>query len=240
MSARTLTLGGVLSLAMLVSTSFPASAGSDTTPPELVSISITPTIAGNTTSQVITVTAVITDDLSGVYEDTQVQLHSPSGNEQPYAFFEPVGGDTYIASLTIPAYSEEGIWKDWGIWLIDNYDNELLLEYDDLLDRGLDLAVGVGGFSATYPRSLSLKVTNSRAFGEVDAALESTCFWWVPVSLQRKTPSGWKKVGSTLAEYDGDFSFFITKKGTYRAIAPAVGIGTAVLTTCLKASVRSQ
>lgn len=230
------------SLILLVSSSAPASAQTDTTPPQLVSFSIAPDIVDDTTNQTVTVNAVITDDSSGVWEDTQVQLLSPSGDEEVYAFFEPNGVDSYMAVLTIPAFSEAGIWKDWNIWLIDNYDNEVLLEYDDLLARGLNLAVAVGSYDTSYPRSVSLKVRGTRASGVVESDPASTCSWFVPVSLQRKTKTGWRKVDTTLSHYQGDFSFYINqpKKVPYRAIAAEFGIGTPSLTTCEKASIIRQ
>lgn len=79
----------------------------------------------------------------------------------------------------------------------------------------------------------------TRASGVVEADPASTCSWWVPVSLQRKTKSGWKKVGVTLADYQGHFDFYINqpRKGMYRAIATPFGIGTPSLTTCNRASI---
>jgi hypothetical protein len=150
------------------------------------------------------VNAVITDDVSGVRDQTQVQLWSPSGDEEVYDFFESTGGDSYTAVVTIPAFSEVGVWKDWNIGLYDNYENEGFVGYDDLLARGMNLAVGVGTFATSYPRSVSLKVRGTQASGLVESDPASTCFWWVPVSLQHKRKSGWTKVGTTLAGYNVD------------------------------------
>lgn len=215
----------------------PVHAGSDTTPPQLVSFTITPDqIDVSSSSQTVTVSAVITDDLSGVSIESNVELYSPSTNQWTYGFFDHASGDTYTTTLVIPQYAENGIWRDWYFFLEDNATNQVVVDEYDLLLQGINVALGVGNFDDAYARTLSLRVGRTRASGHLNAQLESTCFWFVPVILQRRTAAGWREVGTALSSYQGDFSFRIRREGKYRAIAPSFGLGTPALTTCSQVS----
>jgi hypothetical protein len=194
------------------------------------------------------VTAVITDDLSGVCPDGDTTcLHATSSirsasADQSVLLSYPVAvsGDTYTLSGTIPQYAEEGIWKDWSIQLTDRAGNMMVLGEADLLVRGINAAIGVGTIESAYSRTISLKLTRRRASGYVHSDVASTCFWYVPVVVERKTSSGWKKVRLTLADYQGHYSFRIRKVGRYRATATQFDLGTPTVTTCSKASVRKR
>jgi hypothetical protein len=239
----------VLSLLVLLAvlaTSMPAAAVSDTTPPQLVSLSVTPNqVDASNSDQLVTVSANITDDLSGVCAQgdscpagtSQVQLFSPSGQQQAVTgFFAIVSGDSYTATVTLKQYAEEGIWKDWHVWLFDKAGNYVVLDEYDLLRLGTNVAVGVGTFDASYPRTISLRLSRTKASGYVQSDVPSTCFWFIPVLLERRTSSGWKKAGSTLSLYDGYYRVRINKPGKYRATATEFGIGSPTLTTCSKVS----
>lgn len=223
----------------------PAQAQSDTTPPQLVSLSVTPNqVDVSSGAQSVTVSAVITDDISGVCADgdsscthATSSVASPSGQQRVLlGYFTLVSGDSYTAEAMFPQFAEEGIWKDWSIQLTDRAGNLVVLGEFDLLSQGINAAVGVGSLEESYARSVSLRVRRTRASGRVSAPLESTCFWFVPVTLQRRTASGWRQVGTMLSSYQGGFSFHIRREGKYRAIATSFGIGTPNLTTCTQAS----
>jgi len=236
-------------LALLVtSLATVAAAASDTTPPKLVSLTVTPNqVDVSTSSQDVTVTAVITDDLSGVSYSgdatpgdvsSYVYLLSPSGNQTiGLNGFTLVSGDTYASTMTVPQYAEQGIWRDWVVYLTDEVGNYVWLYEDDLISAGVNEAVGVDPFDTSYARTITLRLSRTRASGYVAAELESACFWYVPVVLERKTTSGWKRVGSTLSLYDGYYRVGISKAGRYRATATEFGTGTPSLTTCLTAAV---
>lgn len=238
------------SFALVVSLlSMPAKAQSDTTPPRLVSLSVSPTQIDASSSTVnVVVTAVITDDLSGLsYEGdstsadytSRVDLYSPSGNQSVVGCpcFTLVSGDTYTETLTFPRYSEQGIWKDWSLFLADEVGNTVWLDAYNVYLAGINQAVGVDPFETSYARRVSLNIGKTKATGSVSADVASSCYWFVPVLLQRKTKSGWKNAGRALADYNGYYRIPIRMMGRYRATATTFGIGTPAITTCSKASV---
>jgi hypothetical protein len=210
----------------------PAAAEVDTTPPVLVSISVSPTtVDTSASSQEVTVTAEITDDLSGVSGDTEL---CSDGCLNGYDWFTNVSGDTWEATITWSQYSggTGGIFRDWELLLVDNAGNESYLDVRDIYYLGFNLAVGVNDFDTSYPRTIHLSVNNGRAHGYVDASDASNCWWYVPVTLERKTTAGWKQAGSTLSGWSGGFRFQVRKTGKYRATASEFGLGTPVVTTC--------
>jgi hypothetical protein len=226
----------LISIGAILLSELPAAAQVDTAPPQLVSISISPTTINTSGSaQEVAVTAVITDDLSGVSGDSSL---CADGCLNSYDWFTNVSGDTYTATIFWSQYSggQGGIFRDWLIYLVDNAGNDTYIDVRDLYYKGINLAVGVNAFDQSYPRIVSLRLTRRRASGYVDASDASNCWWFVPVKLERKTRSGWRKVGSTLSGWSGGFSFHITKTGKYRATATEYGLGTPTVTTCLARS----
>lgn len=169
-------------------------------------------------------------------------VHSISSGDQSALLGYPVAasGDTYTFSATILQFAEEGIWRDWSIQLTDKAGNMVVLDEADLLILGVNAAVGVGTIESSFSRTITLRLTRRRASGYVRSDLASTCFWFVPVNVQRKTSSGWKKVRSTLADYQGYYSVRIRKAGRYRAIATTFGLGTPLITTCAAATARRR
>ncbi len=101
---------------------FAAAHAADTTPPSLVSLDFTPkSVDVSSAAQVVTVTAHLTDDSSGV-SYAVVYFDSPSNN-QTLAFFSLASGTatdgTYQASVTIPKGAEPGTWKLFSVVLGD-------------------------------------------------------------------------------------------------------------------------
>jgi hypothetical protein len=238
---RHLVVGCIVASLLLGFGVVPASAVSDTTPPSLVSVTVSPgAIDVSNSSQDITITAVITDDLSGVSTDSNVEVDSPSGDQGWYEYFDLISGDTYSATITIPRYSEAGIWRDWYFELWDNAANSTVFDGYELLQQGINIAFGVQDFADSYSRNISLKLSRTRAAGYVNATLASACFWYIPVTLERKTASGWRKIGTQLSSFMGHYSFHIRKAGKYRTTAEEFPLGTPTVTTCLKASIHSS
>ena len=107
----------------------PAAAQLDIAPPELVSFSVEPTqIDASSSSVAVVVTAVITDNLSGLsYEGdgtpdgytSNASISSPALDQIVIGCpcFTRVSGDTYTQTLTFPQGAEAGIWKDWNLYL---------------------------------------------------------------------------------------------------------------------------
>jgi hypothetical protein len=92
-----------------------AAHAADTTPPTLVSLDFTPkTVDVSSAAQVVTVTAHITDDSSGV-AFALVSFNSPSGNQNASGTFTLASGTatdgTYQATVTIANGAEPGTWK---------------------------------------------------------------------------------------------------------------------------------
>jgi len=122
---------------------------SDTTPAELVELSISPSSVDASAGPVnVTVTARITDDLSGNGDyTTQMRFMSPSGNQFVDAIFTEdyrISGDmldgVYEYTMTIPQYAESGVWVANYFLSYDNVGNIQYYYYDDLVD-----ALGVVG-----------------------------------------------------------------------------------------------
>lgn len=114
-------LTGAQVAAMGFPTTFTVISGAaDTTPPTLVGFSITPrTVDTSTADQTITLTAHITDDISGVLEGpglvSQLNFRSPSGNRLLGATFSTRASGTHTDGVyTYPARlamgSEQGTW----------------------------------------------------------------------------------------------------------------------------------
>ena len=150
---------------------------SDTKPPVFESLSLSKdSIDVSSSDQTVTVTARITDDLSGISNTSsssgfaQVGLRSPSGDQSIWAWFSEdnrISGDStdgvYEREITIPAFSEAGEWKVHSIETRDtvgNSDYQNVDNVDGNIPVNLQLALSVlSNISDTKPpvfESLSL------------------------------------------------------------------------------------
>lgn len=116
-----------LSAADVAAAGFPTSVQvtgtGDSTPPTLSALSIAPpTVDASGDAAEVTVTATITDDLSGVAANdggptcgertpfgSAVSVRSP-GNAFAGASFEPLGGNAYAATVRVPRFAQGGTW----------------------------------------------------------------------------------------------------------------------------------
>jgi hypothetical protein len=109
----------------------PEPTGVDTQAPHVISIELSPTeINTAASSQTLTVTVQITDDLSGMAYAT-LRFVPEIGGTQELNFQIGselrVHGDlrdgVYVASATLPKYAANGLWQLTGITLADNANN---------------------------------------------------------------------------------------------------------------------
>jgi len=121
----------------------------DTTPPNLVNFSFAPTeIDTSFGPQTVTVTARVTDDLSGVSNDVPVRFVSPTGQQGNVGQLYRTSGDmhhgVYAGTATFAQDSEQGAWKCDYLKLSDNVDNVEAVDSSDLLDAGYNIFLEVG------------------------------------------------------------------------------------------------
>ena len=119
---------------------------SDSAAPQLAAFDFSPKVI-NTSSgaQTITVTARVTDDLSGVATSgnlgVAVRLQSPSGQiADGSAYNGPTSGNildgVYVMSVTIPALAESGTWSVANLYLRDGVGNSQFLSTTQLATAG--------------------------------------------------------------------------------------------------------
>ena len=134
----------------------------DTEPPNVLSFDFDPkAVDTSASSQEITFTARLTDDLSGVDLSTQARFCSPSGNQFVDVGFWPPGGlisgdeldGIYESKLTLPQHSEQGTWKIEYFLLVDKVRNTRWLNRDELVSLG---------FPTTFLNDKDESSTNSR------------------------------------------------------------------------------
>jgi hypothetical protein len=112
---------------------------SDIEGPQLVSLSLSPSAVNTAlSSQVVMVTARITDDLSGAsgpdYSNgaSQIRFMSPSGGQSIDAILtNRISGDgldgVYQYSMVMPRYAESGVWTASYLMLVDSIGNSRLM-----------------------------------------------------------------------------------------------------------------
>jgi len=112
----------------------------DTQPPVLTSFTFSPTsVDTTTTSATVTMTAQVTDNLSGVAA-VDADFISPSGGEAASCGMSLISGTnlngTYQCTVGIPAYSEAGTWTVFYVYVADNVNNNHTYHTSDLAALG--------------------------------------------------------------------------------------------------------
>jgi hypothetical protein len=139
-------------------------AQSDITPPQLVTLSISPgTVDVSSEPQTVTFTAHVTDELSGVGYSYGI-VWSPSVGQQVDFLFNRVEGDahdgTYLGQALIPQYAEAGTWQVRYLRFYDAVGNERFLSRDDLAQIGFASEFLVtGGPDLAPPQLNSLQIS---------------------------------------------------------------------------------
>ena len=152
-------------VALVVPLYFPelAAAQQDVTPPSLVSISVSlPSVDVTAGPGPVTVTADLTDDLSGV-QQWLVQFNSPSGTQFVQVFGTPglIAGNalngTFQGTSQVAQFAEAGIWRATYLSMTDNAGNNTVV---NLNIAGFPLSFTVVGAPPdTTPPSLSVTVS---------------------------------------------------------------------------------
>jgi hypothetical protein len=129
-----------------------AAAQSDTMPPQLVGLSISPSSVDVTASaQIVTFTLQIKDNLSGIDSTSAnrvaVFLTAPSGTQTVYGLAQPQQGvileGSFQVFVSIPRYSEAGTWQIGSVRLRDNVGNISYLSNGSLTAAGSPTTVQV-------------------------------------------------------------------------------------------------
>ena len=128
-------------------TEFEVESIGDIEPPNLMSFDFDPkSIDTSVSSQKITFTVRLTDDLSGIgmrddnsWYGSSASFISPSGNQHAYVSFDPQdrisGTDldgVYESQMAMPQYSEKGIWKLSYVSISDRIGNNKHLNIDEM------------------------------------------------------------------------------------------------------------
>lgn len=148
MNAVRVSIGALLLVALMVLAQGTSVAVADTDPPKIVSLTISPSVVeiGNS-SQALTFTAHITDDLSGANHNgsnSQARFRSPSGNQFIDAIWDGyhrISGTEkdgiYEAVATVPQFSETGRWTLEYMELVDNVGNTDWIDASEFGQLGL-------------------------------------------------------------------------------------------------------
>jgi hypothetical protein len=222
-----------LSSSQLLSKGFPVAVSvesiEDNEPPVLAGLSISPTTVNTTaSSQTVTVTAHITDNLSGL-ASASVVFRSPSGRETTEkATFSKVSGSStngvYEAKVVFKRYIAPGPWKVSSLRMVDNVENEITLNSRRLQAKGFTETVQVESIEDEAPPSLagfsitpsSVNVASSSQTVVVGAHITDDLSGLASASVQFESPNG-KQVTATAeftkvsgTETDGTYEATVT------------------------------
>jgi hypothetical protein len=142
----------------------PARATSDTTPPNVAGITISPTTIDTSSGPAtVSFTISITDDLSGVL-GADLFLQTPTGRAYGSAGLNRESGTeldgTYEGSVTIPQYAEQGQWAIRGIQLYDQAGNTKWADTSSLQANGLPTTfMQVGADDTTPPNVAGINIS---------------------------------------------------------------------------------
>lgn len=163
-----------MSTANLAAAGFPAAVdqtgAGDTTAPQLVALGLSPAgVDTSLQSATITVSVHAVDDLSGVSDGvakaaSQVVLRGPSGAHHARATLSVdhrTAGDaldaTFVVAVTLPRWSEQGVWTVEGVTLVDQVGNN-----QTWTAPGVSFTqTGIGDTSAPQIRSFSMATTTA-------------------------------------------------------------------------------
>jgi len=172
-------------------TEFQVGSAGDTTPPNILSFDFGPKVISTaTSSQEITFTVHLTDDLSGVWHGglfgggtpCQAQFVSPSGNQQATVTFKSrsnlISGNeldgVYSNKMTLPRYSEQGTWKLSSILLVDDVNNQKGFSRADAIALGFPTEFQVGSAGDTTPPNILSFDFGSKAINTAASSQEIT------------------------------------------------------------------
>src|SRR5258706_183860 len=149
----------ILSLLLLASVAALPALAQDTQPPVLTSFTFSPMAVDTTTSSAtVTVTAQVTDNLSGVAA-VDVDFVSPSGTQAGGCGMSLISGTnlngTYQGTVGIPIYSEAGTWTVFYVYVADNINNNRTYHSSDLTALGFPTQLHVTSNQDLTPPALT-------------------------------------------------------------------------------------
>jgi len=130
-----------LSLLAILLSRYPARAQvSDTTPPKLAGLSLSPmTVDVSVSPQPIAISVDATDDLAGV-SSVEITVTSSSGKQNQFALLSLMAGDNlsgiWQGALSIPQFSEAGPWQVKSVAVRDAVGNTTLSDNSTLRATG--------------------------------------------------------------------------------------------------------
>ena len=150
----------VLAFLVLVGVPYLAAQDSDVTPPSLVEFDFNPKMIDVTAGpQSVTVTARVTDDLSGATFGFFLNFRSPTGNQFHQGFVFLIAGSeldgTYSGTVQIPQYVESGTWTAFVFSLGDSAGNQVSLSDTNLADAGFPTDLEVVSIPDTTPPTIA-------------------------------------------------------------------------------------
>ena len=204
---------------------------SDTTPPQLVTLGISPAQVNVTSaSAMVTITARITDNLAGNAGEgyssspSQIRFKSPSGNQSVTAMlagYNRVSGTAldgnYSYQMTVPQYAESGVWTIDYVLLVDQIGNSKNESAGNLAALSLPTSFVVEGAMDTTPPQLvtlgispaQVNVTSASAMVTITARITDNLagnagegYSSSPSQIRFKSPSGNQSVTAMLAGYN--------------------------------------
>src|SRR5207248_822 len=162
----TLTMLGLSASFQVTSTDVapPAGGSIDGLAPVLASLAVGPaSVDVSTGSASVTVTATITDDLSG-FSSGYINFSGPSGRNNASGSFVHTSGNQYIALVSIPRFAESGTWKPSSSYLTDKAGNYRNLSATDLAQPGIATSFIVGLVPSIDSKPTSLTASSAASF----------------------------------------------------------------------------
>ena len=137
----------------------PAAGASDSTPPVLQSLTYPTSIDTGSSSAVLPVTMVATDDMSGLgYNWGYIRWKSPDGNAFTYGF---ASENETVADVYFPQYSAAGAWHIDFMLLKDKAGNQVRFVENDLISGGFSTTVQVVSTSVTTSTTTTSSTTTT-------------------------------------------------------------------------------
>ncbi|MDD3524534.1 MAG: SdrD B-like domain-containing protein, partial [Candidatus Cloacimonetes bacterium] len=174
-------ISGVEVEALGIPTEFEVESVGDTTPPTIASFDFNPkAVDTSTSSQEITITARLTDDLSG-FSQGYFRFQSPSKIQDVGLWFsssERTSGNeldgSYERKITLPQYSEPGTWKLSSVELRDNVGNSKYISGVEVEALGIPTEFEVESVGDTKPPSVASFDFNPKAVDTSTSSREIT------------------------------------------------------------------
>ncbi len=199
-------ISGVEVEALGIPTEFEVESVGDTTPPTIASFDFNPkAVDTSTSSQEITVTARLTDDLSG-FSQGYFRFQSPSKVQDIGAWFstyERTSGNeidgTYERKINVPQYSESGTWRLSSIELRDDVGNWKYISGVEVEALGIPTTFRN---AHSGPFSISgMKFNDINNNGAKDAGESGLPGWRIELLFEGEV------IDYTITEADGTYSF---------------------------------